>query len=115
MFGDNKSVITSSSIPQSKLNKRHVALAYHRVREAIALKVLEFYHIEGKDNPADMLSKYASYQQFWPMLRCLLFWGVNLEKVNDNEDGNKDSKDKYSSHQMVGSDTTGKDYYSYDK
>jgi hypothetical protein len=75
MFGDNQSVVTSASIPQSKLNKRHVALSYHRVREAISQGVLEFYHIDGKSNPADMLSKFAGYQQFWPILRGLLFWG----------------------------------------
>ena len=31
MFGDNASVITSSNIPHSSLNKRHNALSYHRV------------------------------------------------------------------------------------
>jgi hypothetical protein len=31
MFGDNESVITSSTIPHSSLNKRHNALSYHRV------------------------------------------------------------------------------------
>jgi hypothetical protein len=33
MFGDNASVITSSTIPHSTLNKRHNALTYHCVRE----------------------------------------------------------------------------------
>ncbi len=83
MFGDNQSVVTSASIPQSKLNKRHVALSYHRVREAISQKVLEFYHIDGKINPADMLSKFAGYQQFWPILRPLLFWGGTKESMED--------------------------------
>jgi hypothetical protein len=36
MFGDNHSVITSSTIPHSSLNKRQDALSYHRVRDAIA-------------------------------------------------------------------------------
>jgi hypothetical protein len=40
MFGDNQSVTTASSIPHSSLNKRHNALYYHRVREAIASKVM---------------------------------------------------------------------------
>ena len=40
MFGDNKSVITSATIPQSLLNKRPNMLSYHRVREAIAAKIL---------------------------------------------------------------------------
>jgi hypothetical protein len=36
IFGDNQSVITSSTMLHSSLNKRHNALSYHRVREAIA-------------------------------------------------------------------------------
>ena len=43
MFGDNKSVVTSSTIPQSILNKRQYVLSYHRVREAIDAKILEFH------------------------------------------------------------------------
>ena len=39
MFGDNQSVITSSTIPHSRLSKRHNALSYHRVREAIVAKI----------------------------------------------------------------------------
>jgi hypothetical protein len=33
MFGDNNLVVTNSTILHSSLNKRHNALAYHRVRE----------------------------------------------------------------------------------
>eukprot|EP00977_Amphora_coffeiformis_P023040 scaffold12128_cov105-Amphora_coffeaeformis.AAC.1 len=36
LFGDNKSVVTSSAIPHSTLGKRWNALSYHCVREAIA-------------------------------------------------------------------------------
>jgi hypothetical protein len=88
MFGDNQSVVTSSTLPQSKLNKRHVALSYHRVREAIANHTLDFYHIDGDINPADMLSKFAGNQQFWPILRSLLFWGVDYvgEDKDDKEE-----------------------------
>ena len=43
MFGDNQSVITSSTIPHSTLSKRHNALSYHRVREAIAAGILHFH------------------------------------------------------------------------
>jgi hypothetical protein len=74
MFGDNQSVVTSSTIPHSKLNKRHIALSYHRVREAIAAKVLDFLHIDGKTNPADVLSKQCGHIDAWPHLKWLLFW-----------------------------------------
>jgi hypothetical protein len=47
LFGDNHSVITSSTESQSPLNKRHNALSYHIVREAIAAGVVEFHKILG--------------------------------------------------------------------
>ena len=74
LFGDNQSVINSSSIPHYKLNKRHTALAYHRVREAIAANILRFIHIPGTMNPADILSKAWGYQQVWSTLQPILFW-----------------------------------------
>ena len=43
MFGDNKSVVTSSTVPHSLLSKRHNILSYHRVREAITAKILVFH------------------------------------------------------------------------
>jgi hypothetical protein len=36
ILGDNQAVVTNSVIPHSTLSKRHNALSYHRVREAIA-------------------------------------------------------------------------------
>jgi hypothetical protein len=48
MFGDIQSVITSGTIPHSSLNKRHNALAYHRVREAIASDVIFFFTSVGR-------------------------------------------------------------------
>ena len=74
MFGDNQSVVESSTRPHSKLHKRHNALYFHRVREAIAAKVVGFYHIPGETNPADILSKHWGYQQVWKLLQPLLFW-----------------------------------------
>ena len=35
LFGDNKVVITSSTIPHSSLNKCWNAISYHKVREAM--------------------------------------------------------------------------------
>ena len=36
ILGDNRSVVTSDTLPHSTLSKRHNILAFHRVREAIA-------------------------------------------------------------------------------
>ena len=54
MFRDNKSVVKSATIPENNIKKKHTANAYHCVREAIAMKLIKFIHIEGKNNPADV-------------------------------------------------------------
>jgi hypothetical protein len=73
MFGDNKSVVTNSSIPDSELKKRHIALSYHKTREAIAAGILTFHHISGVLNPADLLSKHWGFSEAWPRLQPILF------------------------------------------
>ena len=74
LFGDSHSVITSSTVPQSPLSKRQLALAYHQVCEAVAAKILQFLPINGKANPVDILSKHCSHVQAYPLLKPLLFW-----------------------------------------
>ena len=83
MFGDNQSVITSSTIPHSSLAKQHNALAYHRVREAIAAKIIKFFHIDGTTNPADILSKHCGHPQLWPHVRPLLFYSGETSEIPD--------------------------------
>jgi hypothetical protein len=85
MFGDNQSVITSSNIPHSNLNKRHNALSYHRVREAISAQILYFIHIDGKLNPSDVLTKFLSRAKFWPLIQPMLFWkGETIKDIHPN-------------------------------
>ena len=85
MFGDNKSVVDSSSIPQSKLHKRHTALSYHRVREAIASGIVSFTHLPGSMNPADILSKHWAYTNIWPMLQALLFFPGDTSSLIEDD------------------------------
>jgi hypothetical protein len=87
MFGDNESVVGSSVRIDAKLHKRHTALSFHRVREAITAGVLSFYHINGTINPADILSKHWGYQQVWSLLRPLMFWHGDTIELFVNETG----------------------------
>jgi hypothetical protein len=73
MFGDNQSVVTSSTLPHSVLKKRHNMLAYHRVREAIAAGILKVFHIIGKLNPSDVLTIHLGHQVAFPLLKPFLF------------------------------------------
>ena len=54
MFGDHRSVVTSATLPHSTLSKRHNSLAFHRVREAIADKIIDFHWIKSENNLSDM-------------------------------------------------------------
>ena len=74
MFGDNRSVVTSSTIPNNTISKRHHLASYHQVREAIAAKYISFHWKDGKSNPADILSKHWEFATVWPMLKPILFW-----------------------------------------
>ena len=73
LLGDNQSVVTSSVRPTSVLTKRHNALAFHRVRSAIAASILYFCHVAGKENPADILTKALGYTAMWPYVQPFLF------------------------------------------
>jgi hypothetical protein len=84
VFGDNKTVVDSSTIPHAKLHKHHNALSFHCVRGAIAAKFNEMYHINGIFNPADILSKHWAYPQVWHNLKPLLFYqGDTAQLYND--------------------------------
>jgi hypothetical protein len=78
MFGDNKSVVTSSTLPHSMLKKRHQFLAYHRVREAIAFGLLAFFHIPGKENPSDVMTKSLTHSIMWNLVKPFLFFAGDI-------------------------------------
>jgi hypothetical protein len=83
MFGDNESVVNSSTTVHAKLHKRHTMLSFHRVREAIASGMIAFLHIPGEMNPADILSKHWGYSQIWPRLKVVLFWMGDTSEVDE--------------------------------
>jgi hypothetical protein len=44
MFGNNETVVNTALVPHARLQKRHVALSYHKVREAVAAGIMRFHH-----------------------------------------------------------------------
>ena len=71
MFGDKKLVVMSSTIPQSILNKRHNMLSYHRLRKAIAAKILEIHWCSSRQKRSDILSKHWDYTKVKDTVREL--------------------------------------------
>ena len=91
MFGDNQSVITQSTIPSSTLSKRHNALAYHRVRWAVAAGIIKFVKIDGTENIADVLTKYLPYCDAMPLLKPVLFWRGDTSIASVKEETKSES------------------------
>jgi len=92
MLGDNMSVVLNTTIPSSQLKKKHNAIAYHRVREAIAGKIIKFAHIPGVDNVADIMTKPLTNDVFQKLMRENLYrkpknW-AGLEGSKTAQDGN---------------------------
>jgi len=82
MFGDNKSVAESSTVPHAMLYKHHNALSFHQVQESIARAIIRFYHIDDDENSADIHSKHWGYRQIWRLLQPLLFWRGDIKDID---------------------------------
>ena len=81
LFSDNRSVVTSANLPHSILTTRHNILAFHRVREAIAAKLMAFYWIQSAYNFSDMLSKHWDHPTVYPMILKLLITRDNIALI----------------------------------
>ena len=93
LLGDSRSVVTSATLPHSTLTKRHNILAFHRVREAIAAKLMAFYWIKSAYNLSDMLSKHWNHPTVYPMILKLLITKGSItlipkEATQEKEKGN---------------------------
>ena len=73
MLGDNNAVVLNTTLPSSQLKKKHQAISYHRVREAIAARIIEFHHIPSWANYGDVMTKPVSSQVFHSMVKPILF------------------------------------------
>jgi hypothetical protein len=99
---DNQSVKRNIAIPHASLKKQHNTLAYHCERELIAAKVLGYYWINGKNNPADIVSKHWGYQQVWQFLKPLLFYSGNtIDLIEEDRKTVKNIKESTASQESL--------------
>ena len=73
MLGDNLSTIISCTIPSSSLKKKHNALAYHRVREAVAAGIVNLFHVPTDKNIADTMTKPVTGKKLRGLFSRYLF------------------------------------------
>jgi hypothetical protein len=70
---DNQSVVTSSSIPESVLSKKHNSICYHRVREACAAGTVRIAKEDTTTNLSDIFTKALPTPQRKFLLSRILY------------------------------------------
>ena len=75
MFGNNLGVIQSTDNPKANLKKKTVALSYHMVREAVVARIVQTYHVDSKENFADILTKALPRETFMELVSRIFHRG----------------------------------------
>ena len=64
IFSDSFSVIQNCQNPAADLSKKHVAISYHLVREAVAAGIIAPYWLKGEYNISDIMTKQIPKSPF---------------------------------------------------
>jgi len=73
LFGDNFDVIQSANIPKGELKKKHVAISYHYVCEAITAKIVNAIWIHAFENWCNLCTKALGKNIFKILSMILCF------------------------------------------
>ena len=83
-------MIMNTTVPGSALKKRHSAVAYHWIREAVASGIVNIIHCRSETNLSDILTKPLGPQTFQRLVKHEKFpprlmneGELNGETVND--------------------------------
>jgi len=73
IYGDNLGSLFWGSNPIQKKYSKHIDICYHYIRDLIENKQVKPYHIDKKENPADILTKALA--KFYSVISAhLLAW-----------------------------------------
>jgi hypothetical protein len=84
VYGNNMSVVTNVSRPESTLRKKSNSICYHAVREAMAMGEALVVHILTKKNLADLFTKVL-YGQTRRFLVDRMLWDVFPSNLTPQE------------------------------
>ena len=69
---DNESVVKVGTNPEARLTKKHNSIAFHRIRECVASKMILIYHEKGESNLADLLTKVLPVERRTQLLKGIM-------------------------------------------
>ena len=61
--GDNLGMLQSSTLVESQLKKKHVAIGYHKLRECVAAGTVNPIKVDTRHNIADFLTKSLAWKE----------------------------------------------------
>jgi hypothetical protein len=73
VYCDNQGVVKNVTIPESVLSKKHNAINYHAVREAVAANILRVAKESSVTNVADLLTKPLTEERRSQLLKAVLY------------------------------------------
>ena len=62
--GDNNGLLFIASNPVTETRSKHIDIRYHYIRDVIDRKLVEVFHIDGNENPADLFIKNLGHVKF---------------------------------------------------
>ena len=71
IYCDNDSVVNNTTKPESTLKKKHNAIAYHRVREAVAAGTIRIAWEDTNTNLAELLTKCVTREKLTFCCSCI--------------------------------------------
>ena len=85
VFGDNETMMQSSSFPHARLHKRHNMLSFHYVRSMIARGFVALHHLKSANNLADILTKHWSHASVHGLLCPIFHHQGNTANLHDDD------------------------------
>jgi hypothetical protein len=81
VYCDNMSVVHNTSSPESMLKKKSNSIAYHAVREAVAMGEILIAYIKTNNNVADLMTKVLPNSEKRSALIAKLLWDITDDKT----------------------------------
>ena len=84
LYGDNMSVLHNTTTPESTLKKKSNSIAYHMVREAVAMDEIRTGYVKTDDNVSDLMTKSLPKGERRETLLRQLMWDIYSHSSGHN-------------------------------